>query len=95
MERRVLIALFMSFLVLYAYQTFFSKPAPKPAPTAATQQAATPAPSAANNATNEATPAASTPSATALVDEQSERDVRIETAHVIATFTNKGERLKS
>jgi len=85
----------MSFLVLYAYQTFFSKPAPKPAPTAATQQAATPAPSAANNATNEATPAASTPSATALVGEQSERDVRVETAHVIATFTNKGGRLKS
>jgi len=84
----------MSFLVLYAYQTFFSKPVPQPAPAASTQPAAATAPTAANN---EGTPAASTPTptATALVGESSERDVRVETSHVIATFTNKGGRLKS
>ena len=84
----------MSFLVLYAYQTFFSKPVPKPATATSTQpaDAATTAPSVANN---EGTVAASTPTATALVGESSERDVRVETAHVIATFTNKGGRLKS
>jgi hypothetical protein len=32
MERRVLIAIFLSFLVLYVYQTYVVKPAPKPAP---------------------------------------------------------------
>ena len=69
MERRVLIALFMSFLVLYAYQTFFSKPAPKPASSAAsTEPAAATTPA----ATNEGTPVASTPTATALVGESSE-----------------------
>jgi YidC/Oxa1 family membrane protein insertase len=31
MERRVLLAIFLSFLVLYAYQAFFVKPAPKTA----------------------------------------------------------------
>ena len=84
----------MSFLVLYAYQTFFSKPAPQPAPATSAQPAATTAPAAANN---EGTPAASTPAptATALVGESGERDVRVETTHVIATFTNKGGRLKS
>ena len=32
MERRVLLAIFLSFLVLYAYQAFFVKPVPKPSP---------------------------------------------------------------
>jgi YidC/Oxa1 family membrane protein insertase len=83
----------MSFLVLYAYQTFFSKPAPKPATSvSSTEAAAATAPAAANN---EGTPAASAPTATALVGDSSERDVKVETAHVIATFTNKGARLKS
>ena len=35
MERRVLIALVLSFLVLYVYQTYVVKPVPKPAQTAA------------------------------------------------------------
>src|SRR5438874_9629160 len=34
MERRVLIAIFLSFLVLYAYQAFLVKPVPKPATSA-------------------------------------------------------------
>ena len=34
MERRVLIALVLSFLVLYVYQTYVVKPVPRPAQTA-------------------------------------------------------------
>ena len=30
MERRVLVAIFLSFIVLYAYQALFVKPVPKP-----------------------------------------------------------------
>ena len=37
MERRVLIALVLSFLVLYVYQTYVVKPVPRPAQTAAQQ----------------------------------------------------------
>src|SRR5947207_2989983 len=40
MERRVLVAIFLSFIVLYAYQAFIVKPAPKPPQTAGAPQAA-------------------------------------------------------
>ena len=32
MEKRVLLAISLSFVVLFVYQTLFVKPAPKPAP---------------------------------------------------------------
>lgn len=96
MERRVLIALFMSFLVLYAYQAFFpgSKPKPvtPPATSSATQGGAT-GPATAAPGTEAATPP--TPTAAALVGETGERDVTIDTRQVTAVFTNKGGRLKS
>ena len=44
MEKRVLIAVFLSFLVLYAYQAIVpqpKRPAPRPAPAAATEPAGT------------------------------------------------------
>ena len=102
MERRVLLAIFLAFLVLYTWQALFVKPVPKPAPDAAT----TSAPAAGTAATNangttvqpaaplaSATPAV--PLAAALVADTAERDVRVETRDVIAVFTNKGARLKS
>src|SRR5262245_27835771 len=116
MERRVLIAIFLSFVVLYAYQALVVKPAPKPAPAGATTSGA-PAGAAAPSGTPPAgaptgdttaaaaapgapsisstLTAAPAPGATAVVGATEERDVRIETAHVIAVFTNRGARLKS
>jgi YidC/Oxa1 family membrane protein insertase len=101
MERRVLVAIFLSFLVLYVYQTYVVKPVPKTAKTSApaAQTAsgdAVPAAGAAvsPNAPAEAeTPAA--PAAAALVGEPNERDIRVETQDVVAVFTNRGARLKS
>ncbi len=100
MERRVLVAIFLSFIVLYAYQAFFVKPAPKPAQvsTATTQPtkstttpgaAAAPAPAAAAPVSSPASAAAP------LVSDSAEREVRVETRDVIAVFTNRGARLKS
>jgi YidC/Oxa1 family membrane protein insertase len=98
MERRVLIAIFLSFIVLYAYQAFVVKPAPKPQQSASqaaqsakpvTAGAAKPAPSQAAQA------AALAPAAAALVADSTERDIRIETRDVIAVLTNRGARLKS
>jgi len=103
MEKRVLFAIFLSFLVLYVYQALFVKPVPKPA---AAANGSTSAPAAAENA---AVPAAATPaappataairtalpSAAPLVGDSSERDVRVETNDIVATFTNRGARLKS
>src|SRR5712671_1053734 len=110
MERRVLLAIFLAFLVLYAWQALFVKPVPKPAgpnanapsPTGvATQghsgaQPASPAPAA--NATPENSAAGSVsaaPAAAPLVADSVEHEVRVETRDVIAVFTNRGARLKN
>jgi YidC/Oxa1 family membrane protein insertase len=99
MERRVLLAITLSFLVIYGYQAFFVKPAPKPgAPSASTQSTAQNAGASVPSAPVEAvTPREAPPSssATPVLADASERDVRVETEDVIATFTNRGGRLKS
>jgi YidC/Oxa1 family membrane protein insertase len=105
MERRVLLAIFLSFLVLYAYQALFVPPVEpplaeagstaSPAPAAGGPEAAAPSPS------QPATPAPAPATGAELerpapvVGESSERDVRLETENVIAVFTNRGGRLKS
>ena len=103
MERRVLLAIFLAFLVLYVWQAVFVKPVPKPAgaTTSPNASTATPAgkasgPDVAPTAQAEAekqVPAA--PAAAPLVAESAERDVRVETRDVMAVFTNRGARLKS
>ena len=102
MERRVLLAIFLAFLVLYTWQAVFVKPVPKPAqgPAATTSApSATPAADAESASPAAATSAAvakpAVPLAAALVADTGERDVRVETRDVIAVFTNKGARLKS
>jgi YidC/Oxa1 family membrane protein insertase len=96
LERRVFLALFLSFLVYFTYQTFFPpKAAPKPGAVAAGSFAATelvPAP--ATQPTAQA-PAESNSGGTPLVAESNEREVVVETPHVTAVFTNRGGRLKS
>lgn len=99
MEKRVLFAIFLSFLVLYVYQALVVKPVPKPATAPSGQTAQTgqtrpgSAPPPAQPAAAVATPA---PSAAApLVADARERDVRVETGDVVAVFTNRGARLKS
>jgi YidC/Oxa1 family membrane protein insertase len=108
MERRVLFAIFLCFLVLYIWQALFVKPVTPPAGSAApssTTATATPPKSsdAAPPATSLPSPAASeppapgptSPAAATIVGETSEREIRVETQHVIAVFTNRGARLKS
>jgi YidC/Oxa1 family membrane protein insertase len=110
MERRVLLAIFLAFLVLYVWQALFVKPVPKPG-TAGTSPATTASPAAGSPAAGStpapapgtplqaeapsAAAAPQAPQAQALVGDKSERDVRVETRSVIAVFTNKGARLKS
>src|SRR5262245_2737783 len=102
MERRVLLALLLSFLVLFLYQAFFVKPVPKPAPAGAAAAAgtssATPAAAPQPVAKGSAPLVAEAPppsGVTALTGESEERDATVETPHVIAVFTNRGARLKS
>jgi YidC/Oxa1 family membrane protein insertase len=105
MERRVLFAIFLCFLVLYFWQALVVKPVPKPAAgTTRTTTAGGPqasgaaAPSAGSQTgappTLEA-PVPAAPGAAPVVGDTAERDIRVETRDVIAVFTNRGARLKS
>ena len=107
MERRVLFAIFLCFLVLYLWQALVVKPVPKPvagtpttsAPAAGGAQATGAPPSPATSGgvkpTPEAAPAVPVAPAAPVVADPAERDVRLETDNVIAVFTNRGARLKS
>jgi YidC/Oxa1 family membrane protein insertase len=97
MERRVLIAIFLSFIVLYAYQAFFVKPAPKPGAAGTQTQAAKNESSGATTspAPVAVTPAPAVPTAAPLVADSQEHDIVVETRDVIAVITNRGARLKS
>jgi YidC/Oxa1 family membrane protein insertase len=102
MEKRLLVAIFLSFLVLYAYQVFVLKPAAdkakREAPVAATKPA--PAiPTGAASAPLAGSMSAAAPSTAAavtpLVADQAEREVVVDTRTVRAVFTNRGARLIS
>jgi YidC/Oxa1 family membrane protein insertase len=111
MERRVLLAIFLSFLVLYGYQTLFVPPPETPAATDSSSTGApgsTAAPGSAATAPNSAPALERSPADPAapagdtglnrpapVVSESTEREVRLETDTVVATFTNRGARLKS
>src|SRR6476646_4896888 len=110
MERRVLFAIFLCFLVLYLWQALVVKPVPKPgaAGTPATAQGTkVPGPPGVPSPTAPGEPGppggaqpvkegpAPAPAAAAVVGEAVERDVRVETPTVVAVFTNRGARLKS
>ena len=101
MERRVLLAIFLSFLVLYVYQALVVKPvtkstaAPPGAPIATGGGRAASAPSPAPTNPAATTPAPLPIAASADVSGGQERDVRVENSDVIAVFTTRGARLKS
>ena len=99
MERRVLIAVFLSFLVLYGYQALFVPPPPAPEPQTAAPPGASPQPADTTAATPAAPPAAAAPpvpdapAAAVVVGETSEREIVVDTATVEATLTNRGARI--
>jgi YidC/Oxa1 family membrane protein insertase len=93
MERRVLLAVVLSFVVLFGYQALIVKPNQKPAvPTATTSTTATPttpveAPT--------APPVPTGPMPAVLAGESAERQIVLETSRVKATFSNRGAILES
>jgi len=123
MDRRVLLAILLSFVVLYAYQALVIKPRPadsgqstspqraeatpeagpsgSPTPLASSGSSAPGSQGLSNSGTSTPGSAANPPSppgpraATPVVGGDAERDIRIETADIIAVFTNRGARIKS
>jgi YidC/Oxa1 family membrane protein insertase len=105
MEKRVLLAVVLSFVVLYGYQALFPppKPAGTPGPGTSAPATTTPAtPQAGGGQTSPSTtppsapvPAAAPPASAPLVAESEERDVKFETESVEAIFTTRGGALKN
>jgi YidC/Oxa1 family membrane protein insertase len=110
MEKRVLIAVILSFLVLYGYQAIV--PAPKPKPQSTTAAAKSPAAATAAQPRTESpqqpvgtvrsaqstdAPAAAASPVAALEADRSEpaHEVTLETSSVIARFTTRGAQLTS
>jgi YidC/Oxa1 family membrane protein insertase len=98
MERRVFIAIVLSFLVLYMYQAYFAPPPPPPAKATTTNtQSAAGGASASATAASGSAPAASAPAGPpqpqALTTEPADRQITVETSTVEAVFTNRGGRL--
>jgi YidC/Oxa1 family membrane protein insertase len=102
MEKRVLLAVVLSFVVLYGYQVLF--PPAKPAPKGSQTSGSTPAAQTqASSASSTATPAvaeapeppAPSPDEGLLVGERAERDIVVENSSVHAVFSNRGGVLKS
>ncbi len=106
MEKRVLLAVILSFIVLYGYQALF--PPPKPSigkgPTApaagpagqspaTAQPSPTPPPTAENPA--QVSPTQAVAAAAPLVSDNAERDITVENSSVAAVFTTRGAALKS
>jgi YidC/Oxa1 family membrane protein insertase len=105
MEKRLLVAIFLSFLVLWGYQVLVLKPAAekakREAPAAATTAATPGTPAAGAAGTAQAVAPSATPATPAaapvepVLADTAERDVVVETRTVRAVFTNRGARLKS
>ncbi len=109
MEKRVLFAVVLSFLVLFLYQTFLAPPPPKTQPRpaqvtgpAGTSPSAQAAPAGGQSTTGtaervqagDASPA-SAPAPAARIGETAERDIVVDTERLRAVFTNRGAHLKS
>lgn len=103
MEKRVLLAVVLSFVVLYGYQALFPPPKPpqdqtQPAPSAQPPDAARPAeavPPQGNLAPSTPPAVAAVQPAAPVVGDAAERDVLFENESVRAVFTTRGGALKS
>lgn len=99
MEKRVFLAIFLSFIVLVVYQAQFAPPPPQPTPT----PTATGTPSAgpadvqagAAGAVPVGTPAPNVPVATPIIGDTTARDVIVDTDFLTATFNTRGAVLTS
>jgi YidC/Oxa1 family membrane protein insertase len=94
MERRIFLAVFLSFVVVYAYQALFvPKEPPRSEPPAATQTAQ-PAPQEQARDVAPAPAAATSSAGKPVLSEAAEREIVIEAPTVRAVFTNRGGRIK-
>jgi YidC/Oxa1 family membrane protein insertase len=92
MERRIFLAVLLSFAVVYAFQALFLPP-PQPVPETP-QELAQPERADRPTTAAPATPSAAAAQARATVSEVAEREIVVDTPTIHAVFTNRGGRLK-
>lgn len=90
MERRVLLAISLSFLVLFLYQTYL---VPPPPPESATPASTAGTPATGRAASSPTPPAAAMPPVAVTTGDSDEREIVVETSTIRAVFTNRGARL--
>jgi YidC/Oxa1 family membrane protein insertase len=101
MERRVFIAIILSFLVLYFYQAYFAPPPPATPRSAASNSVPTTPAQTPSSSVTPPPPTAQSGEAVstgprepqAVVSDNAEREITVETPKVTAVFTNRGGRL--
>ena len=97
MEKRVFLAIFLSFIVLVVYQSYFAPqpPVPQTSPATASQPSATPASPVAPSTTPAAPAAPASVAAAPATVASDARDIVVETEAVRAVFTTQGAVLKT
>jgi YidC/Oxa1 family membrane protein insertase len=95
MEKRVLLAVVLSFVVLYGYQALFPPPKPQPKPAETTSPAAPAAEAPSRSAPAPAEAPTVPPEAAPVVADTAERDITVESDAITAVFTTRGAALKS
>ncbi len=93
MERRVLLAISLSFLVLFAFQALFVPPQTPPG-NATPPEATRPTGIAPSGNVTTAAPILPATPAPPIVGESAEREITVETQRVRAVFTNRGARVR-
>src|SRR5262245_7754530 len=96
MEKRVFLAIFLSFVVLAVYQSLFAPRTPTPSTTASSTAAATtPGPEVTPAAPAQPAAQPAAPAASPLVADAQARDIVVETDAIRAVFSTAGATLKS
>lgn len=97
MERRIFLAIFLAFVVLYGFQVFFAPPPQEraPEPTRSSQTSVTPpaAPIAATSSASTAEVQSQVVAPEAVTSERTDRQVTVQTRTVEAVFSNRGAQL--
>jgi len=95
MEKRALLAIVISLIILVVYQQYFAPPAPEPAKEKPAEKVQPAAPPKEVGTKGEAIPVSPAPAPAAVIKAQPGKDITVDTPLYTAVFDTRGARLKS